>query len=421
MSWVADYAIAALQRRPLWVRLITGLVRNTNSVVKLGSSVFLLRAEHVRDVLERATVFEIGEPNGRKMLHGPFLLGMDEMWQRYRIDRPLLASILGELSPAYVAVNDRACDVAFTRIREARQIDVVSEFVEPVVVALAKDFYGLKSPKQSKVIAADCPDQLLGYYLRVVGSVIAFRSPAPFGRQKIAERVSKELAAHLTDVIDERKKTIDPIAPSPTVIDHLILHARASSLDDAWIHANLAGLVLAGSTALVKALCHTIHQLLQGEMGGSGKAPLKDAIAAESYGNAERVAQVVWEALRHNPTFPLISRYCPGPDLATVALESSDQTPIAPGTTVVPVLISAMFDELAMEHPEDFRAGRDTAEYLHFGYGTHQCLGTWMASQTLVAMVRRLLRLERFGEFSAGRLIYDGVAVDSFVITRSKG
>jgi cytochrome P450 len=420
MSWVADYAIAVLQRYPFWARLLAGLVRNTIPIVKLGGSFFVLQAEDIREVLDEEE-FEIGQPNGRKMLQGKFVLGMDSIWPQHGDDLHALETILDSLLPTYVACVDQACNAAFDKIAGASRIDLVSQIAEPVIIDLAQKFYGIELPEHSDVIAADTDNQRLANFLRVLNWVIAFRSPAPFGRQRIAQIASKEFKAHLDNLIRGRAHAIAAgrSEPAPTVLDHLIVSAlQTRAIDDKsidWIRANLAGLLIAGSAPLIKAFCHTINQLLRGEMGGSETEPLIDAIdAANDPPPRRRLEGIILEALRFNPAFPLVRRYCPFP--TTIAAKKDNETDIPGGATVVPVLISGMFDESTMQVPESYRGQRAPNVYLHFGSGAHKCLGENMARATLVAMVSRLLLSKGCGGATIERLKYDGVAVDRFEI-----
>jgi cytochrome P450 len=437
MSWLADYSIAWLQRRPLWVRLIVGLVRSVNPIIKLGESLFVLRADDVRAVLERSGEFEIGFANSPKMLQGEFLLGMDPAWPRYEEDKQELEGVLGALRGTAAGVVSEESNRRFGEIRGRDQIDLVSQFAEPIVVATVTRVYGIGPVERSAVLVADDSSVLLGRLLRSVGSVIAFASPAPFGRQEAAELTNAELTRHLERVIAARhcvRATARPATGGEnpkTVVDFLVDNEldRGGAFDSDEVRAKLAGLVLAGTTALVKAFTHTMHQFLKGDMGGTKREPLRAAIdAAEAIAAAEaasgkvavglrkRFLSLIFEALRFNPTFPLITRFCPRS--SRIASGKPHGCEVPAGSIVVPVLISAMFDESVTPTPESFGYQRGAEEYLHFGYGQHVCLGRHWATDALTEMCIRALRWPGMADATCERIRYDGVAVERFVVRR---
>ena len=422
MGWIGDYSIAVLQRRPLWVRLIIGLARTVNPIIKLGDSLFVLRAPDVREILERASEFEIGFANSPKMLQGEFLLGMDPSWPRYHEYRRELADVLAKRRAEFRAAYKNESEKHFNKILcDGRGvIDFVQDFAEPIVVKIVERVYGISAPLKSDLFSAAKDHQRLGHLLRAVGSVIAFTSPAPFGRQRIADLASKELKQHLDALIETRRQAIlGGQDPQDTVMDDLVFNElqRFECFDADVVRAKLAGLVLAGSTAIIKAFSHAMHQFLKGDMGGSDREPLKLAIDEANASRREGVERLVFEALRFNPTFPIITRFCPRS--TTIASGTPHGCEVPAGATVVPVLISAMFDESATPSPESFGYQRSDDDYLHFGHGQHECLGKQIATDALVEMSLCALRWPGLLQAAGAKVLkYDGVAVESFVVQK---
>jgi len=52
---------------------------------------------------------------------------------------------------------------------------------------------------------------------------------------------------------------------------------------------------------------------------------------------------------------------------------------------------SAMFDPAAFEKPDEFIPGWNWYRYFHFGLGSHECLGKYVAMVMIPEMVRQML------------------------------
>jgi len=61
---------------------------------------------------------------------------------------------------------------------------------------------------------------------------------------------------------------------------------------------------------------------------------------------------------------------------------------------VLAATLSAMFDPLIFERPDEFLPNRNWYHYFHFGFGSHECLGKYIGMVMIPEMVRQLLRRE---------------------------
>lgn len=83
MRWLIGYLFSLfVNKSPRTVVSLMSLVGRFSPLISLGSSLFVLRADDIKEVLGRPDDFEVGPVAGKKMLLGPFLLGMDP-WPEY--------------------------------------------------------------------------------------------------------------------------------------------------------------------------------------------------------------------------------------------------------------------------------------------------------------------------------------------------
>ncbi|MCP3914136.1 MAG: cytochrome P450 [bacterium] len=76
-----------------------------------------------------------------------------------------------------------------------------------------------------------------------------------------------------------------------------------------------------------------------------------------------------------------------------IARGTERETRLKPGTAVLPLIWSAMFDEGFFPNPDEFDATRPFENYFHFGYGLHECLGKHVGMVMIPEMVRQVILL----------------------------
>jgi cytochrome P450 len=77
---------------------------------------------------------------------------------------------------------------------------------------------------------------------------------------------------------------------------------------------------------------------------------------------------------------------------------------------VLPATQSAMFDELIVDAPNEFRIGRPEYTYMHFGFGMHTCFGEYINRVQIPGILKPLLKRKALRRTSgdSGRLQYSG-------------
>jgi cytochrome P450 len=100
----------------------------------------------------------------------------------------------------------------------------------------------------------------------------------------------------------------------------------------------------------------------------------------------------VFEALRFKPAFPYFFRTCSKPTVLSGDTQFAAE--IQPGTNVLAITHSAMFDPAVFPNPETFDPTRPVEAGFTFGLGMHECLGRAIGRVMIPEIVRRCLLLD---------------------------
>jgi len=170
---------------------------------------------------------------------------------------------------------------------------------------------------------------------------------------------------------------------------------------------NAGGLLIGTIETTAQATVQTIQFLL--------KRPelLEQARNAAVIDDPAAFDGIVWEALRFVPISPYMFRQTASE--YTLAKGTSHETKIPPGTNVLALTQSAMFDPKAFENPAEFKAGRNWYHYFTFGYGAHECLGKYVGMVMIPEIVRQILLQPKLE--AAGDIVYEGHMPKSYALT----
>jgi cytochrome P450 len=161
---------------------------------------------------------------------------------------------------------------------------------------------------------------------------------------------------------------------------------------------NAGGLLIGAIETTSQAVAQVIQYLLDHPEW------LARARRAAQLPDPKELDGIVWEALRFVPISPYIFRQTASE--YTVAKGTDRATTIKPGTYVLAMTQSAMFDPKAFENPNDFIPGRNWYHYFHFGFGSHECLGRYVGMVMIPEMVRQIML--RPGLKADERIDYEG-------------
>jgi cytochrome P450 len=404
-----------------------GLLRRIRPIFIFKKLVVVTRARDIRDVLQRFDDFTLSDVIDPGMPWGTFLMTVD--WrQRHAQERQLLQ---GAVDPTDV---DKIRAIADARCRRqidtaGGRIDVVSELLEPVMVDIAKEYFGVPP-------LAGCT-QKMAHAMRDLAGIIMVNPPVgsePWSR-------SRASIASITDLLlqelSHKSSALAGPPPAPPANDLLTrlvqrLHGAGGPnwFDEDWIRRYLTGLLATGGATIVRAGAGAIDQILA-HPGGLEKAQaaaieLDQAVQSATQQSAPqqcvderrgRLRHFVYEALRFRPMLPLLVRDAPRETV--IAYGTKDARIVRAGTKVFAPPLAAMFDPEALSDPERFDPSRPFECYLHFGSGPRQCFGQYIAETVLLEVFRSLLVLPDLSRAagSKGRLAFDGPAAASLVVT----
>jgi cytochrome P450 len=380
------------------------------------------RAREVREVLQRFDDFTLGDFIDPGMPWGTFLMTVD--WrQQHAQERQLLQEAVHptDTSKVRAIVEARCCQ----QIKAAGgQIDVVSQLLEPVVVDIAKEYFGVPPLAGST--------QEMAHAMRDLAGIIMVNPPV--GSQPWSH--SRASIASVTDLLlrELSHKTTALAGPPPTgpaddLLGRLVQRLRCPGgpnwFDEDWIRRYLTGLLATGGATIVRAGAQAIDQILAHPSAlEKARAAAIDLDQAVQRGAQQRVDELrctlrhfVYEALRFRPMLPLLIRDTPRETV--IAYGTKEARIVRAGTRVFAPPLSAMFDPEAFPDPSHFDPTRPFERYLHFGFGPRHCFGQYIAETTLIEIFRSLLVLPNLcrAAGSKGRLAFDGPVAAGLVVT----
>ena len=145
---------------------------------------------------------------------------------------------------------------------------------------------------------------------------------------------------------------------------------------------NAAGLLIGAVETTARAVAQVVQYLLESP---EWFARAKEAARLP---DCSRFDGIVWEALRYVSPFPYTFRECA--EEYTVGRGTDYATTVRPGTYLLALTQSGMFDVGAFENPDEFVPTRNWYHYFHFGFGSHECLGKYVGMVMIPEMIRQL-------------------------------
>lgn len=388
---------------PGLLRPIFTLLRKMFPILVLGKKAIITRHADVIEVLARDTDFTIAEINEARFnqISGPFILGMDRSPQ-YDTESATLREVVrpDDLERIRQLVRQNAAELV-AAARPYGKIDVVNGLARVVAVRTVGSYFGIPAPD----------DPTMMRWMRDVFHDLFANPGSDVNVHRDALRSSEELRQYMDRVIAERKSHLsDPDQPDDVLGRLLLLqNAQHAWLDDRSVQRNLGGLIVGAVDTTSKFVTLAIDELLRRPVALAG------ARAAAMAGEMQLVRNYAYEAVRFNPHHPVQARFCKHE--TEVAAGTPRARKIPAGTSVFVATLSAMFDPEVFIEPKVFRADREV-EYLHFGYGMHQCFGRAINGVQIPELLATLVRLPNLRRTSgrAGRVAWDGPFPDRLIL-----
>jgi cytochrome P450 len=185
---------------------------------------------------------------------------------------------------------------------------------------------------------------------------------------------------------------------------------KAPGYSDDQIRTAIMGFLVGGPPQPPMVVPQALEQLLR------RPEALRAAQVAARNDDDALLAGFVFEAMRFDPLAPGMPRV----SLRdwTIARGTSRQTSVPAGAQVFAAFASAMMDGRRIPDPSRFNPARLEHEYMHFGYGLHQCFGLHINRATLPMMLKPLLLRPnlRRAKGSAGHLRKNGPFAESLFV-----
>jgi cytochrome P450 len=374
-------------------------LRRWKPVMKLGNNYLTSRYDDVREVFATDPAFGVIYKPHLDVIMGdqPFFLGMADTPQ-YRHDTDAMRKVVRPEDLPALAAQTEAMAGAIVAGSGGR-IDVVDTLVREVTFAMLGDYFGVPNPP--------------GGDLRVWGTRLFEFQFVDQGNdkelRKQVDEIAPALRMHIQNEIARRR--IDP--GKDDVLSRCLALQKAGdpAYSDDFIRTSLMGFIVGGPPQPPMVVPQAMEQLLR------RPGVLAEAQAAARADDDDRLRGYVLEAMRFDPLAPGLPRVT----LTdwTIARGTSHATTVPAGAQVLAAFASAMMDPRRVADPRRFDPDRPASDYIHFGYGVHQCFGRHINHATLHLMLKPLLRQPKLRRASGreGRLSKNGPFAERLVVT----
>jgi cytochrome P450 len=261
-------------------------------------------------------------------------------------------------------------------------IEAVGGLTRAVPIALVQEWFGFVDADPKEMFEWSFWNQYDAFHNQPFDA-------DPRSAEIIAKREAgnARMRDYLVALVQRRAGELRGGAKNTDVVSRLLILAASGALkfDPARVILNVGGLLIGAVETTSQAVIHSLAELL------ARPEILAEAQAAAALDAPEAFDGYAFEALRFRPISPYMFRVC---ETDTRLASGTDHVAtVRKGTTVLPLVHSAMFDEAAFPNPDRFDPGRPLGNTFHLGLGLHECLGRAIAQVMIPEIVRQCLRL----------------------------
>ena len=376
------------------------ILRAVRPIARFGNTVLVTRYDDVREVFLNDAAFRVPYAEKLNVIMGgqPFFLGMDDT-PLYRRDTDAMRKV--------VRINDIPERLTAEVERMGQQIvaeaggslEVVDQLSRRIAFEVYSNYFGVTAPP--------------GGDLRISATRLfefQFIDPDndPSLRAEI-DVIAPALRNHIQHLIEARRSA----GQGPDNILGRCVDMQAQGIDgfgDDQIRSALLGFIFGGPPQPPMVVPQALEQLLRRPDALAG------AQQAARDGDDKLLAGYFFEAMRFDPIGPFMPRVASKD--AAIAAETSHAAQVPKGANVYVAFSSAMMDQRRVPDPQAFNPRRSPDQYIHFGYGLHQCFGIHLNKALLPLMLKALLQRQnlRRAPGPRGKLIKRGAFADTLFV-----
>ena len=301
----------------------------------------------------------------------PFFLGMDDTPEYLPGATAMRQVIRADDIPALAAKAEAMAEAIVAGA--GGQLEVVDELVRQVTFDLFRDYFGVTDPP--------------GGDLRVWATRLFEFQFADDGTEELRGRGRARSARRCAPISMPRSPAAKPRPTARTTCWPLPRACRRKGepgYSDVEIRTGLMGMIVGGPPQPPMVVPQALEQLLRRPEALAGA----QAAARANDDALPRRLCLRGDALRSARPGAAARRVEDG----IIAAGTKRQTKVPKGAKVLVGFSSAMMDARRLEEPYEFRPGRLPHEYIHFGYGLHQCFGMHINQAMLPLMLKPLLK-----------------------------
>jgi cytochrome P450 len=378
--------------------LLFSELRAKRPIFTTPGPIVVSRFRDVVEVLQYDQIYTVA-PWGESMrrdLGGPnFVLGMED-GEEYKREISILRLAVRREDVAIAAkIAARTAQKLAADGQAKGTFDITDGYARMIPTLFVMEYLGIPGPDPVTLMT----------WQRTMFFDIFFNLTHDPQKQAAALAASKSLGDYLQSVIDQAHAANEAGTPYPDNVLGRLLSMQASSssaFTDERVRVNLAGCTAGVIDNVCSGVVNAMEVLLSRSDAFAG------AVAAAKSDNDQLLTRYVLEALRFEVPAPLLFRLSAEPHI--LARGTDRETTVPAGKLIFVSTASAMVDETELDEPQKFHLDRPLTQYIHFGWGMHECLGKYLAIPLLVQSVKALLRLNniRTTEGEAGHVKREG-------------